>query len=173
MQASPPAVTIRHATAADLTVLAEIYSRCMTGAPGDEQWSPPRAHAFLAMWLQRQPDLFFVAEVDGRVVGGNVCDLKPYFDGPRFTDGEMFVEPGLRHLGIARALLQRRVAEAGPRYGVVAMETLANGRAPAVLDWFTRLGFQRTEWIHMEIPIAVLRARLGLEPEPEPEPESP
>lgn len=167
MQASPPAVTIRHATAADLDVLSALYSRCMAGAPGDEQWSLPRARAFLAMWLQRQPDLFFVAEVDGRVVGGNVCDLKPYFDGPRFTEGEMFVEPAVRHLGIARALLQRRLSEAGPRYGVVAMETMANGHSPIVLDWFTRLGFQRTEWVHMEVPIAVLRARLGLDPDPD------
>ncbi len=167
MQASPPAVTIRHATADDLEALSELYSRCMAGAPGDEQWSLPRAHAFLAMWLRRQPDLFFVAEVDGRVVGGSVCDLKPYFDGPRFTEGEMFVEPAVRHLGVARALLQRRVTEAGPRYGVVAMETLANGHSPIVLDWFGRLGFQRTEWIHMEVPLAVLRARLGLEPDPD------
>lgn len=167
MQASPSAVTIRHATADDLEALSELYSRCMAGAPGDEQWSLPRARAFLAMWLQRQPDLFFVAEVDGRIVGGNVGDIKPYFDGPRFTDGEMFVEPAVRHLGVARALLQRRVTEACRLYGIVAMETLANGHSPTVLDWFTRLGFQRTEWVHMEVPIAVLRARLGLDPDPD------
>ncbi len=169
MQASSPALTIRHATTDDLEVLAELYARCMAGAPGDEQWSQPRARAFLAMWLQRQPDLFLVAEVEGRVVGGTICDLKPYFDGPRFTEGEMFVEPAVRHLGVARALLQQRLSEAGPRYGVVAIESLANGHSPIVLDWLTRLGFQRTEWIHMEVPIAVLRARLG----PDPDPDSP
>ena len=158
-------IGIRLATQGDLDELAAIYAECMTGAPGGELWSHDRAKRFLSMWLVRQPMLFFVAELDGKIVGGNVGDIKPYFDGPRFTDGEMFVSPTVRHRGVARALLERRVEDASRLYGVVAMETLANGNSDAVLEWFSRLGFSRTGWVHMEVRMDVLRARLGHDPE--------
>lgn len=160
-------VHTRLATSADLDALADIYARCLTGAPGNEQWTPAAARAFLQMWLERRPELFFVAEVDGVLVGGNVGDIKPYFDGNRFTDGEMFVEPAVRHLGIARLLMQRSIETACRVHNVVAKETLANGNSQVVLDWFLRLGFERTGWVHMEAPIHVVRARLGLDAAPE------
>ncbi|MBO7504680.1 GNAT family N-acetyltransferase [bacterium] len=46
----------------------------------------------MSYWYDRQPDLFFVAEVDGRVVGGIVSGIKPWFDGNRLVDGELFVD---------------------------------------------------------------------------------
>lgn len=160
-------VVVRLATHADLDALSDLYARCLTGGPGDEQWTKERARAFLQMWLERRPDLFFVAEVDGVLSGGHVGDIKPYFDGNRFTDGEMFVDPAVRHLGIARLLMQRCVEEACRLHNVVAKETLANGNSQVVLDWFQRLGFERTGWVHMAVPIHVLRARLGLDGTPE------
>ncbi len=168
MEGSSPeqAVTIRRAAEGDLEALADIYASSMAGSPGDEQWSQESARAFLRMWLQRQPSLFFVAEVDGRLVGGTVCDLKPYFDGPRITDGEMFIAQTVRNLGVARALMCRQLDEAYYRFGVKTIESLANGESEVVMSWCARMSFQRTNWIHMEVPIVQLRERLGLKNEP-------
>lgn len=163
MQSCPEqAAAIRRAAEGDLDALADIYASSMAGAPGDESWSQKSAREFLAMWLQRQPDLFFVAELDGRIVGGTVCDLKPYFDGPRITDGEMFIAPAVRNAGVARALMCRQLDEAYYRFGVKTVESLANGQSEVVMRWCDRIGFKRTEWIHMEVPITQLRERLGL-----------
>lgn len=171
-QPHEPTIAIRLANEEDLDALAELYTRCMTGAPGDERWTPESARRFLVMWHKRQPELFFLAEHAGRIVGGTVCDIKPYFDGSRATDGEMFIDPAVQNLGVARALMRRQIEQAHQRFGVKMVESLSNGHSPVVLEWCARLGFQRTDWVHMEVPIDRLRARLGLASEP-PEPPDP
>lgn len=159
-------VAVRRAAQGDLDALADIYADSLTGAPGEERWSQKSAREFLAMWLKRQPDLFFVAEVDGRIVGGTVCDLKPYFDGPRATDGEMFIDEKVRNLGVARALMCRQMDEAYYRFGVKTVESLANGHSEVVMGWCARIGFKRTDWVHMEVSMEQLRQGLGLKNEP-------
>jgi GNAT superfamily N-acetyltransferase len=91
-------------------------------------------------WMFEPPDgTFLAARIDGRPVGcGGICR----FDETRGELKRMYVEPGLRGLGLGRQLLEALEAEAR-RLGYVAVVLETGNRQPEALGLYTSAGYER------------------------------
>lgn len=141
-----------------LTQLARVYVDALQNE-ATEQWTEEAAHALLAHWLKRQPDLAYIAEYESQLVGAFVVGVRPWWDGNHLVDGELFVAPKYQKNGIARALLQKVLLIAVDKYDPVTWESYTF-RSPAFpLDWYTRLGFRPIdEWVMIRADVVhVLR----------------
>jgi GNAT superfamily N-acetyltransferase len=128
-----------------------------------ERWEQQSAHDLLLYWLERQPDLAFVAECDKKVVGGFVVGVKPWWDGNHLVDGEIFVAPSFQRKSIGSQLLKHALLIAQEKYDVVEFETYTiRGRHP--LNWYRKLGFQEIkEWTMIRAKVKSLLSKLTIE----------
>src|SRR3989304_4350667 len=63
-------ITTRLMHKSDLEKLSEIYAKVYDEFDVGERWTKKKSYELLEYWIKRQPDLSFVAEVDGKIVGG-------------------------------------------------------------------------------------------------------
>ena len=86
----------------DLNDLAKVYTAVYKAFDVGERWEFDSSHQLMNYWLKRQLDLFFVAEVENKIVGGFVGGIKPWWDGNHLVDVEVFVHPDYQKRGIAK-----------------------------------------------------------------------
>ncbi|HNT29837.1 MAG TPA: GNAT family N-acetyltransferase [bacterium] len=139
-------VTLRPVQQTDIPALANWYVEAFSARHTEERWNQQSASRLLEYWLERQPDLFFLAELDGVVAGAICAAIKPWWDGNHLVDGEFFVAPDWQQQGIGRQLFKMLMSEAYQRYEIVAFDSLTfAGGFP--LSWYKQLGFRVPESI--------------------------
>ena len=137
---------IRKIRLKDIDVLAEIYNQTYLPSVFDigERWTKKSAYEMLNYWLKRNPELAFLAESDGKIVGAFLVDVKPWWDGNHLIDGEIFVHPNYQKKGIGTALLMFMFDYAIKKYNVIRWDTYTvKGKYP--LEWYKSLGFKEIE----------------------------
>ena len=128
----------------DLKDLAIIYKELYDNVDIGENWSIETATNLLNYWYEKQKDLFFVAEEDGIVVGGIVSGIKPWFDGNRLIDGEVFVSTKYQGRHIAKELFKTHLKEAYNKYKANVMEFHTYGdETEFPQNWYTRIGCKK------------------------------
>ena len=139
---------VRRIVNKDLEKLAEIYNQTYSPYVFDvgERWTKESAYAMLKYWLKREPDLAFLAEYEGKVVGAFFVGVKPWWDGNHLVDGEIFVHPDYQKKGIGTKLLKFMFDYAIEKYNVVRWDTYTvKNKYP--LRWYKSLGFgEIKEW---------------------------
>lgn len=115
-------IAIRPMKKSDLKKLAEIYVTVYDAVDIGEHWSPKAAEELLAYWLKKQPDLAFVAQSKGELVGAFVAGVKPWWDGFHLTDGEIFVRPDFQKKGVGTKLSIALYAKALEKYNAVSFD---------------------------------------------------
>ncbi|MBM3232709.1 GNAT family N-acetyltransferase [Candidatus Pacearchaeota archaeon] len=129
----------------DLDSLARIYAETYDYFDVGEIWTPQSAKEMLRYWLNKQPDLCFLAE-EMEIQGAFVIGVKPWWDGNHLVDGEIFVHPDYQKKGIGTALLRHVFAEARKKYNVVRWDTFTV-RDKYPLNWYKSIGFTEIkEW---------------------------
>lgn len=141
-------ITLRLANTEDLIKLAEIYCIAYNSLNIGENWDDKSALKLLQHFYKEQADLFFVAEEKGKIVGGVVALLKPWWDGNRLTDGEIFVHPNSQGKGIGTQLIKRLFSEALKKYNAISWDTHTHKIYKNPLRWYKNMGFKEIEnWI--------------------------
>jgi len=131
----------------DLKELAKTYTRAYQIYNKWEHWNGERSYALLSYWLKRQPDLAFVAEYNGRVVGAFVAGVKPWWDGNHLVDGELVVDPEFQRKGIGKLLLKAVLEKSVAKYNVTVWEAITFKKTKFPLSWYRKLGFNDVkEW---------------------------
>ena len=138
-------ITIRQAKQDDLPELAAMYARSFSTMHPNEHWSNETAERFLSSCLHRQPDLSFIAEMKGEMVGGFFVAIRPWYDGNHLVDGELFVEPKHQRKTIGSQLLQHGIQEAQSKYQATIMEALTFSENAFPLTWYKKMGFTVVE----------------------------
>ena len=121
----------------DLSYLGEIFSAVYTDSHFDK-FTPEPSTEYLTWLFKRCPELAFVAEENGTVVGAYLAALKPWFDGPHVVDGEIFVAESYRKHGIGRILTKTLLTEARERYGAVVVEAITYSDDAELLAWHAK-----------------------------------
>lgn len=141
-------MNIRLAKEEDLLILAGIYRTAYNAINIGESWSHDSALKLLKHLYSQQSDLFFIAEENGIIVGGSVALLKPWWDGNRLTDGEIFIDPKFQGKGIGTQLIKFMFNEASRKYGAISWDTFTHRIYEHPLKWYRKLGFEEIkDWV--------------------------
>lgn len=128
----------------DIKELAPIYKELYDDADIGEFWSIDSAEKLLAYWYDKQKDLFFVAEEDGKAIGAVVSGVKPWFDGNRLIDTEIFVAKEYQEKHLGRELYKKHLSEAQRIYDAKVIEFHTYGdESEFPHNWYSRIGFKK------------------------------
>lgn len=128
----------------DINDLAIIYKELYDNADIGEDWSVEKSRDLLNYWYNKQSDLFFVAEENGKAIGGIVSGVKSWFDGNRLIDGEIFVSKEYQGKHIGRDLIVEHLKQAKIKYNVNTMEFHTYGdETEFPQNWYNRIGFKK------------------------------
>ncbi len=117
-------IHIRLAKHSDLNMLANAYQAAYNSIKGlGEKWTRSSALLFMQYLHKDQPDLFFVVEIDGKVVGATVATVRPWWDGNHLIGGELFIHPNFQRKGIGVQLVKKLFETATKKYNVVSWDT--------------------------------------------------
>lgn len=130
----------------DLKELAVIYKNLYDNVDIGEDWTIDAATNLLNYWFDKQQDLFFVAEEDGKPVGAIVSGVKPWFDGYRLIDTELFVSDDYQEKHIGRDLMLEHLKKAKIKYNVKMVEFHTYGdETQFPQNWYNRIWFKKDE----------------------------
>ena len=146
----------------DLDNLSRMYVKVYTAFNVGESWNSASAKKLLVDWLSRQPDLSFVAEVDGKLAGAFVAGIRPWWDGNHLVDGEVFVDPDCQKSGIGTELSKALYKKALKKYDVVAFDTYTFKKSKFPLSWYIKSqGFKVNEdWVMIAGNVKLALAKL-------------
>ena len=134
---------IRPAKKEDFKALSEIYVASYNSLNIGEKWTEETAEKMLTHLFNTQPDLNFVAVVEGTIVGGVNALIKPWWDGNHITDGEIFIDPKYQGQKIGKKLLKQLFLEAKNKYGAVSWDTFTHVVHTHPLTWYESMGFEK------------------------------
>lgn len=138
---------IRQATTKDIPNLASAYVNAFKGVDPSEVWTEKRAAELVSFFLRAQGDLVFVAEHEGRVIGG-ICGLaKPWWDGIHLVETEIFLDPEAQRRGVGTRLFLHYLEEAARLYDAKKMEAITFKGLEFPSSWYVQLGFEdKDDW---------------------------
>lgn len=126
--------TIRNATTADIeTILALWYSI-------DRHTALPDKPEYLQQFLDFAPDLFLVAEADGRIAGTIIGG----WDGWRGHIARLATDPALRRSGVAKALVREIEARLKAK-GARRIYALVDRLSPPAEPFWRAMGYVLNE----------------------------
>lgn len=134
-----PEIRIRPFVPSDYSAIVELWR--ISGI----HLSPSDTPRELERSRRRDPDLFLVAERDGRIVGA----VLGRFDGRRGWINHLAVDAAMRHLGLGARLMtevERRLA----RKGCAKVNLHVTRENEAVCAFYERVGYARRDMVFME-----------------------
>ncbi len=139
---------IRLAKKEDIVELAEVYQLAYNSLNIGENWNQETSIKLIKYFFDLQPDLFFVAELDDKVVGGLVAQIKPWWDGNHLVEGELFVHPDHQSKGLGKKLIKKLFSEAKEKYGAISWDTFTHRVYEHPLKWYKNMGFEEiANWV--------------------------
>lgn len=137
---------IRNVQIKDIEELATIYKNLYDNIDIGEHWTEDAAKRLLKHYYNKQKELFFVAEIEGKSVGAVMSMVKPWFDGNRLIDTEIFVSKTFQHMHIARELYKKHFEEAIRLHSCNVIEFHTYGNEDEYPQkWYKRIGFSKDE----------------------------
>lgn len=129
-----------------LEKLIPVYIDAYSNFDSNEKWDSDTTRAYLTYNHDLQPDLSLVALIDGKVVGAFFASVKPWWDGARLIDGEIFVDPTYQNKGIGKKLIRQMFLNAKEKHGVYCWDTFTF-KQNHQLDFYKNMGFEEiSDW---------------------------
>ncbi len=140
-------VKIRLLEGGDIKQTAKVFADAYNKSEGKEDWNIEDAVKCVEYLKKKQPDLFFVAINNHKVVGGMFSEIKPYIDGNWLVDSELFVDPDLYNKGIGKKLFEKLLTNAIKKHKIVRMQGIVDTKKDFPLTWYGKIGLKRTGWV--------------------------
>ncbi|HEU5121837.1 MAG TPA: GNAT family N-acetyltransferase [Candidatus Saccharimonadales bacterium] len=158
------AVQLRLAEETDFMTLAELYRDFYNSLDElGETWTKESAHRLISHFYHRQPDLFFVAEFNGRVIGAIVAAIQPWWDGNRLVEGEVFIDSEYHATNLNKQLVRVLLTHARDDYQAVAWDTLTPTSSKHPLGQYEQFGFTDVpQWAAISGDVHVALEKLGI-----------
>ena len=142
VEISTPLTNLRLASKEDLESLSEVYALTYNSLNIGEKWDKNSAYKLITYLFEDQPDLFYVAEIGKRVVGGIVATVRPWWDGNHLIEGEFFIHPEYQNKGVGLKLIKQLFKSAKEKYNAVSWDTFTHTFYENPLAWYKKLGFE-------------------------------
>lgn len=143
---------IRRGKKEDLQYLPKILIESYQGLEEYGEENIDKARRYLEELYDEDPECFFVAEINGEIVGFIFCNRFWYSKFEHSQVGaihEIVVLPSHRHEGIGKLLIERAMEELKPS----KIELWVGEKNKGAIKFYEKLGFKRKEragkWIRM------------------------
>lgn len=138
--------TIRKAKRQDIAALTKIYQQAYDRKEEGEKWSTLQAKALLSFYFNQKTFVGLVAIVNQKIVGAFFSFIKPWHDGKRLGEGELFVDPKYQGQKIGSGLLLK-ILKIAEKNKCITHELVAYGK---IARWYKTLGIKNSGLHHME-----------------------
>lgn len=130
----------------DLQALATIYKDLYCSSILNENWSIETAYNMLNFFYLLQPDIFIVAVDNEKVIGAVASLVKPWHDGNRLIETEIFVAKDYQHKGIGCKLFHEHFKIAMEKYNAKIIEAHTYQEDDGYpLNWYKKQGYDVIE----------------------------
>jgi len=127
-------------------IVMEIYNNNIL----NEGWTEETSNAFVGFVFKIQPDLCFVAETDGDVIGFAIGFIKPWSNGNILMEEELSVKEKYRRKGVAKELMKETLKTVIEKYNIVSMcGTTYNEENEMPYSWYKRIGFIKSDELYI------------------------
>lgn len=155
-------IKIRLIEESDIPKVAKIYANSFNKANIGENWGTENSEIFINYCYRRQPDLFFIALIQNRIVGGIVAFVKPFqrVKGYDLVEMELFVDPESQDQGVATSLMKSLLKESIEKYKIDRFGGIANSAKDFPMKWYKTIGLNPTEWVYVDGDAKEILAKL-------------
>jgi hypothetical protein len=142
--------TVRLAVPADFKSIARLYADFYNSLDKlGERWTLEAARKFISHFYARQPDLFFVAEKNTRIICAIMAAVQPWWDGNHLVEGELLIDKNFRqHARCTAELLQTLLHTAELNYQAVTWDTIVPSILGHPFEQYQQLGFRDAPFWH-------------------------
>jgi len=154
-------ITIRDFAEKDLSAVGEIYAKAFNNAIVGENWEPADASKLIACMHSHKPNIFIVAEVDGKIVAGFFASVKPYFGENHLCDTDLFVDPDYQKQGVGKQMFIEMLKRGIQEYNVSGFQGISYSKHEFPGNWYSKLGFETTAWVHRYGKASVMLEKLN------------
>lgn len=134
------------ATAKDIPMCAKILRDIYNSNVLSEGWTEESSKAICNFYYKLQPDLFFVAKKESKIVGFSFSYIKPWADGNHLMVEEISVDPNFRKFGTALKLITKVFDVAIKKYNISKVEgTTYEDENGAPFKIYKKIGFKKVE----------------------------
>lgn len=136
-------IKLRLAKQEDLKPLAEIYKDLYGSSILNENWSIETTYNMLNFFYTLQSDIFIVAVDNEKVIGAVASLVKPWHDGNRLIETEIFVDKDYQHKGIGSKLFQEHFKIAMEKHDAKIIEAHTYQEEDGYpLNWYKNQGYE-------------------------------
>lgn len=127
----------------DLPTLAKIYCTLYTKSALHENWDQASAYKLLKFFYDHNSDIFVVAENNGQAIVAIASLVKPWHDGNRLIETEVFVAEKHQHKGIGSNLFEKHFGLAMKKYNTKIIEAHTYEEPDGYpLNWYRKQGYE-------------------------------
>lgn len=134
---------IRKATPDDIETLAEIYVDIYKITNPIEKWTNNTAYAFISYFFQMSKGLFFVGINDKKIIGAVWGQVKPWWNGNKLYDIEIFIKNEFQNKGYSKLLFIKLFEESIQDYSVEDVEAITFSDRSFPLSYYERIQLEK------------------------------
>lgn len=123
--------------------LAELYIRIYKDTNPKEKWNISSAKKFIIYFYELCPDLFFVAKKENKIIAGIWGPVKPWWDGNKVYDLEIFVDKEYQGIGISKLILEHYFDVAMKKYNVNSVEAITFSDRKFPLCYYEKIALNK------------------------------
>lgn len=138
-------LNIRNVEENDLNEIANLYVNIYKETNPREKWSLKAAEKFIRYFYNICPDMFFVAIIDDKIVAGIWGAIKPWWNGNKIYDLEIFVSKEYRGYGISKLVLEYYLEIALQKYQVVSVDAITFNDREFPKNYYERIALKKDE----------------------------
>jgi GNAT superfamily N-acetyltransferase len=156
--------TIKPVEQCDIESIANLYIEVYAIANPVEKWSTESARGFIEYFFTLSPDLFFIGKDNDVVIAGAWGAIKPWWNGNKLYDIELFIKPDYQGRGYSRLLFKRLFETAIAKYKAISAEAITFNDRIFPICYYERIGFDKSKQLTLiEGNVADILDKLELE----------
>jgi len=137
-------VLIRPVTSEDIQPLAKLYMDIYLQTNNVEKWTVESTNKFISYFYEQCEKLFFVAEHNRKIIGGVWGQVKPWWNGNKVYNLEIFVDSEYRKQGISKHLFRRFFEQATCQYDAITVEATTFNDRSFPQNYYERIGLKKS-----------------------------
>jgi len=132
-------IVVRSVVESDVSLLAQMYISVYKTTNPTEIWTNESAYDFIRFFYDKCADLFFVVEINGVLAGATWGQIKPWWDGNKIYNFEVFVCCEHQNKGLSKQLLLHFFTEARKKYNASSIEVITFSDRTFPLCYYKKL----------------------------------